>query len=151
MSQHTLCAVMGNPIAHSLSPAIHELFAKQTNKNLTYVKICADSATFEQEVTEFFAKGGLGLNITQPFKTRAYQLSDCPTPRCQEAQAANTLWCKDHKIYAVFKTQRKKGGLPWACTTEDRNFFTGWNTEILKLVLKFSLPFSMVIHNVIHR
>ncbi|HAF87349.1 MAG TPA: shikimate dehydrogenase, partial [Legionellales bacterium] len=32
--------------------------------------------------------------------TRAYQLSDCPTPRCQEAQAANTLWCKDHKIYA---------------------------------------------------
>src|SRR6187397_3715642 len=31
----------------------------------------------------------------------------------------------DHTTYAVFKTQRNKGQLPWACTTEDRQIDAG--------------------------
>ena len=39
-------------------------------------------------------------------------------------------YSKDHTVYAVFKTYREKGGLPWACSTEDKNFFSGWKSEL---------------------
>lgn len=85
-------AVMGNPIDHSLSPFIHQSFAKQTGIDLTYEKIKIDLSCFEQQVTDFFNQGGKGLNITVPCKHRAFIMSDIATERCLTAQAANTLW-----------------------------------------------------------
>ena len=85
-------AVMGNPIHHSLSPFIHEGFARQTGIALSYKKIEIDLACFEQQVTDFFNQGGKGLNITLPCKHRAFIMSDIATRRCLRAQAANTLW-----------------------------------------------------------
>ncbi|MDQ3798962.1 MAG: M12 family metallo-peptidase [Acidobacteriota bacterium] len=39
-------------------------------------------------------------------------------------------YSKDHTVYAVFKTQREKGGLPWACSTEERDFFSSWKSDL---------------------
>jgi hypothetical protein len=39
-------------------------------------------------------------------------------------------YSKDHTVYAVFKTHREKGKLPWACSTEDKNFFSSWISDI---------------------
>jgi hypothetical protein len=39
-------------------------------------------------------------------------------------------YSKDHTVYAVFKTQREKGGLPWACSTEERDFFSSWKSGL---------------------
>ncbi len=85
-------AVMGNPIAHSLSPIIHQLFAKQTGHELIYEKIQIDLPRFEQQVEQFFEQGGKGLNITMPCKQAAFTLADHATARCLKARAANTLW-----------------------------------------------------------
>lgn len=93
-------AVMGNPIAHSLSPVIHQLFAKEMNVPLIYEKIKAEDVSFERQVSDFFAQGGKGLNITLPFKQRAYSTANHPTERCRKAGAANTLWVKENKLYA---------------------------------------------------
>ncbi len=93
-------AVMGNPISHSLSPVIHQLFAKQTGVTLNYEKIQIDINQFEQQVTDFFAQGGKGLNITLPCKQRAFAMSAEVTPRCLEARAANTLWIQAGLLYA---------------------------------------------------
>ena len=93
-------AVFGNPIAHSLSPQIHNIFAQQTNINIEYKKQLIIPDKFEQEVYDFFKNGGYGLNITLPFKERAYKLSVLQTKRCISAKAANTLMLKDGKIYA---------------------------------------------------
>ena len=93
-------AVMGNPISHSLSPTIHQRFAKQTGITLTYEKIQSDLAHFEHQVTEFFTQGGKGLNITLPFKPRAFAMAQERTARCTEARAANTLWMQAGKLYA---------------------------------------------------
>jgi len=93
-------AVMGNPIAHSLSPYIHQLFAEQTNRALSYEKIVIDLSLFEQQVTDFFNQGGKGLNITLPCKQRAFTMSVEVSPRCLIARAANTLWMEAGRLHA---------------------------------------------------
>ena len=86
-------AVIGNPIAHSLSPQIHHAFAEQCGIKLQYDKICVETESdiFETFVRDFFKQGGAGLNITLPFKQRAFQLADQLTERAKLAGAVNTL------------------------------------------------------------
>lgn len=93
-------AVIGNPIAHSLSPVIHQAFAKQVNIQLTYEKIKADDPSFELLVSDFFAQDGKGLNITLPFKQRAFAMAQQSSFRCQQAGAANTLWMQANQLHA---------------------------------------------------
>lgn len=94
------CAVIGNPIAHSLSPLIHQYFAEQAGLALTYTKIQGDDQGFEEQVKCFFNQGGKGLNITAPYKERAFAMALLKTPRCQQALSANTLWMKDGQLSA---------------------------------------------------
>ncbi|WP_417527759.1 shikimate dehydrogenase [Marinomonas shanghaiensis] len=84
-------AVVGNPIAHSKSPRIHAYFAQQTEQNLMYSTLLGDLAEFENQVRDFFEKGGKGLNITVPFKERAYAMCDILSQRAKQAGAVNTL------------------------------------------------------------
>ncbi|MDF1758158.1 MAG: shikimate dehydrogenase [Legionellaceae bacterium] len=93
-------AVMGDPIKHSLSPEIHKLFAEQVGIDISYEKLLVGKDFFNEEVHNFFNKGGCGLNITLPHKQAAYALSDIRTNRCIAAKSANTLWHKDEKIFA---------------------------------------------------
>ncbi len=86
------CAVIGNPIEHSLSPLIHQHFASQCGLSLDYQKRLGDDNHFEQQVNQFFANGGTGLNVTVPFKERAFTMAEITLPEAAKAQAANTLW-----------------------------------------------------------
>ncbi|WP_133129931.1 shikimate dehydrogenase [Legionella yabuuchiae] len=92
-------AVMGNPIAHSLSPVIHQQFAAQTGQRIMYEKKLIQHGEFEQQVVDFFNSGGKGLNITLPFKTKAYALCEVRTERAEQAQAVNTLWMRDGNLH----------------------------------------------------
>ncbi|MDR3442180.1 MAG: shikimate dehydrogenase [Legionella sp.] len=93
-------AVVGNPIDHSLSPVIHQYFAKQTKVQLTYEKIKGEDSSFEQQVSDFFAQDGKGLNITLPFKQRAFAMAAQVTERCKQAGSANTLWMSNQQLHA---------------------------------------------------
>jgi len=84
-------AVIGNPIAHSKSPQIHTHFAEQTAQAMDYVRLLAPLDGFRQNVLDFRATGGKGLNVTVPFKLEAFDLADDLSPRAQRAGAVNTL------------------------------------------------------------
>lgn len=84
-------AVIGNPIAHSKSPQIHRMFAEQTGQALSYEALLAPLEAFAATVATFRAEGGLGLNVTVPFKLEAHALAERLTPRAQAAGAVNTL------------------------------------------------------------
>ena len=92
-------AVIGNPIAHSKSPLIHEFFAKQTNQAIHYGRIFSELNDFKKTTLEFFECGGKGLNVTIPFKLQAYELAQHKTPRAQSAQAANMLWVENGQLW----------------------------------------------------
>lgn len=89
-------AVLGNPVAHSRSPQIHQLFAAQCDLDLHYARIQVDVGGFAQAVSHFFAHGGAGLNVTVPYKTAAWQLCAATgnhlSTRARAAEAVNTLW-----------------------------------------------------------
>ena len=39
-------------------------------------------------------------------------------------------YSQDHTVYAVFKSNRAKGSLPWRCTTQEQQMFDGINTQV---------------------
>ena len=55
---------------------------------------------FDECVYAFIESGGLGMNVTVPFKNLAYQLAHIRSEQTQLAQAANCLKFKDGVIYA---------------------------------------------------
>lgn len=88
--------VIGNPVSHSKSPKIHAYFAKQTNQSLNYSTLLGDEETFEQQVKTFFVEGGKGLNVTVPFKERAFSMCQSLSIRAQQAGAVNTLMLNEN-------------------------------------------------------
>jgi shikimate dehydrogenase len=84
-------AVFGQPVAHSLSPRIHGLFADQCGLEVNYRAIEATPESFPGLVAELAGSGGRGCNITVPLKRDAWKLAGRCSENAERAQAANTL------------------------------------------------------------
>lgn len=93
-------AVIGNPIAHSKSPFIHDCFGRQTGITLQYDRILAPVDAFESAVAGFFGEGGSGANVTVPFKEAAWRLTaGSRSARADMAGAVNTLWRENGTLH----------------------------------------------------
>lgn len=93
-------AVIGNPIAHSKSPLIHELFAKQTGQDISYERILAPTESFDVTVRQLISQGYKGVNVTVPFKFEAFLLANQYSSSALGAGAANTLSFENNTIKA---------------------------------------------------
>ncbi len=91
-------AVIGNPIAHSLSPGIHQQFAKQYPVVIDYQKILTTEQDLTKLIQHLVATGYRGCNITLPFKQLACGLVDQLSERAQAAHAVNTLIFESGKV-----------------------------------------------------
>ena len=92
-------AVVGNPVAHSKSPQIHTEFARQTGQILSYERLLAPIDGFFATVEDFRARGGLGANVTLPFKGEAFAYATRLSERARAARAVNTLKFEGEAIY----------------------------------------------------
>ncbi|MEC7376700.1 MAG: shikimate dehydrogenase, partial [Pseudomonadota bacterium] len=102
--KNDLYAVVGNPISHSKSPRIHSLFARETGEPVEYTAIQAPLEEFAGTVTQFFERGGKGLNVTVPFKEEAWKLARRRTERAEKAGAANTLYLDEQGLLTADNT-----------------------------------------------
>ena len=84
-------AVMGSPVAHSKSPQIHTAFAEQTKQDIFYQAIQVDDGKFKAAIKDFQTQGGMGLNITVPYKGDAWEVSEARSSRAERALAVNTI------------------------------------------------------------
>lgn len=89
---------MGYPVAHSWSPFIHGMFAKNTGQDISYARLEVQPEEFQQAVELFFEDDGKGLNITVPHKQAALLVSRYRTPRAEIAGAVNTLALQDGSL-----------------------------------------------------
>lgn len=90
--------VIGNPIAHSKSPAIHAQFAAQTAQHMSYQALMAPIDGFAASMHAFRLAGGKGANVTVPFKLEAYAIATHLTARAEAAGAVNTLRFEGEQI-----------------------------------------------------
>jgi len=84
--------VIGNPIAHSVSPDIHHVFGELTQRRIQYSRTEATDENFSEIVQNWKDQGGLGCNVTMPFKSLAMQTVDRIKPCARRAQALNTIF-----------------------------------------------------------
>ena len=96
-----LAGVIGHPIAHSRSPALHGYWLKRYGIKGHYVPLDLAQSDL-REALNFLPKiGFVGLNVTIPHKETVLALADVVTDRAALIGAANTLiFRKDGKIHA---------------------------------------------------
>lgn len=92
-------AVIGNPIEQSRSPELHHAFAAKTGIELNYSKRLAPIDGFVENIEAFFSAGGVGMNVTVPFKEQAFAQCQVLTERAQIAKAVNTLWMENGVLH----------------------------------------------------
>jgi shikimate dehydrogenase len=96
-----LAGVIGHPIAHSRSPALHGYWLKRYGLKGHYIPIDIAPADLAELVRTLPRLGFVGLNVTIPHKEAILQIADIVTDRAALIGAANTLiFRKDGKIHA---------------------------------------------------
>lgn len=86
-------AVIGHPVGHSRSPAIHgaALAALGLDNEWSYEAIDLAPDEFESRVRAMAGEGFVGANVTVPHKSAALALADTLSETAREIGAANTL------------------------------------------------------------
>lgn len=83
--------LIGRPVAHSASPAIHNTFASKLGLDTAYVVFDVAPADLETAIAGAYALGISGLNVTYPHKARAADLAITLDELATQAAAVNTL------------------------------------------------------------
>ena len=93
-------ALFGTPLGHTKSPFIHGEFARQLGERISYAAIEAPVDGFAAAVREFVAAGGLGFNVTVPFKVEAAKLADKAREAVVLCRASNCVKVENGRLIA---------------------------------------------------
>ena len=96
-----LAGVIGDPIAHSKSPKLHNYWLSKYKINGFYIPFSVTNDKLETSIKSLIELGFSGVNITIPHKTSVLSFADSITDRAALIGAANTLYfSKSGKIHA---------------------------------------------------
>jgi len=89
-----LLALVGDPVAHSLSPAMHNAAYRALGLDAVYVALRVPATAVSTVFQALAATGGAG-NVTVPHKEAAERSVTRKTDVCARAGACNTFWTED--------------------------------------------------------
>lgn len=85
------CGLIGNPVEHTMSPAIHNTLAEATGENLAYLPFRVLPGRVEEAVKGAYALNLLGVNVTVPYKSEVIPFLLEIDPLAETIGAVNTL------------------------------------------------------------
>lgn len=92
--------LFGHPVAHSVSPAMHNAAFRATGLDAEYRAVDVPPEQLAEAVAAFRAHGDLGVNLTIPHKLAVLDLVDQRTEETRLIGAANTLFWRDGVLVA---------------------------------------------------
>ena len=98
----TLAGVIGCPVAHSLSPLIHTIWAQRAGVNGRYIpiEVPATYDDFARAMDSLRVVGFAGVNVTLPHKEHALHYADAASDIAKKAGAANMLTFRQDGVTA---------------------------------------------------
>ena len=84
--------VVGNPIDHSLSPALHNYWIKNNAIDAIYEKQKLNENDLENIISQLRRKKIYGINVTVPFKKAVIPFLDELTVDATKTQSVNTIY-----------------------------------------------------------
>lgn len=92
-------AVIGDPIAQSMSPTMHEAWLQQNEVDASYIPIHVPRGTVEEAVRSLKTLGCSGWNVTVPHKEAIIPYLDEIDPLAEAMQAVNTVVVKEGRLH----------------------------------------------------
>ncbi|MEJ2241995.1 MAG: shikimate dehydrogenase [Candidatus Bathyarchaeota archaeon] len=93
-----ICAIMGDPVEHSLSPAMHNAAFEELGLNLVYVAFQVNTQNLKTAILGAKSLGILGLNITMPHKNAVTKYLDILEGVAKSINAVNTVINRQGKL-----------------------------------------------------
>jgi shikimate dehydrogenase len=87
-----ILGVIGDPIAHSLSPVLHNAALAELGLDYVYVAFPVQAAGLEAAIAGFTATGVQGFSVTIPHKQAIVPLLAEVSAEAQAVGAVNTVW-----------------------------------------------------------
>lgn len=85
-----ICGLIGNPVEHTISPALHNTMAEKMGINLVYVPLFVKE-NLKDAVKGAYALNFLGMNVTVPYKSEVMELLTECDGLAEKIGAVNTL------------------------------------------------------------
>lgn len=97
---HTrLICLLGDPVAHSVSPAMHNLSFETLGLDYAYLAFQTSVEQFDNTVATLKQVGARGFNCTMPCKRIAAERCDIISPAAKLMNSVNTVVIEDGKLY----------------------------------------------------
>jgi hypothetical protein len=91
-------AVIGYPVAHSLSPRMHQPALDEAGIDARYIKLEVEPGQVDQAFARMRELGFIGCNVTVPHKFEALAACDEVDPGAREMGAVNTVVFRDDLV-----------------------------------------------------
>ena len=86
-----LAGVIGSPVSHSMSPALHEFWLKKHDVDGAYIPLLIKPDTLRNSINTLINMGFSGFNVTLPYKEAMYDIVDRLDITAKNIGAVNTV------------------------------------------------------------